>query len=778
MATETPDPQNLKSWKDAFQHPIPTVRKVEQELRRDIASNREKLRSLVGARYRELLETAETIVEMNTENQEVETKLAGLGLRCNADLIGKRQDYLADGNNDNNCRALAAQLALLHRCTTIIGRLLRKHKPLLLASKLVIISRQLYKALSQHANAPPFVEVLSSQLVNLQKTIRRRIERRLGSGNSSMEDIVDAMSAFRLSNSSSVLDIINRFHNFRLDSIVKQLEHRPRSREGILKALNLYIQTLQNTKTLSSRRLSDALAKLQGQPLLADHDILNLGDLDLDIFGRWVTNDVQNFTPWIKSDNFTKQSAEQLTKKWSKEAFNRFLEKSSAVLQDFDDFEDVLSLRKETLEIWLAAAPATITHSSVSVLEGIRDIFKMRLKSIIRNQANQLVSIGDTVKTHIDQWVSGDINQMQSLWDSSITSLEYSDGAVNFKKVVVNTFYGRDLKIMATLELYDSWLELIERSRSSIDDLRHTRWEDTLDEGEDDSKLEMNPIALLNEDDPHLLQEEQVNTIKQAFLELQKTFRAAAEASGDSDQSGKSAFLLRLIREVRRNSPSKILEDESLDFAQDTVPVLHEVLVNEILAHVPPSNIFPVPKKNTLRLPGRTLWDGAPELPNQPLPSTFRYFRRLVIAMENFGPDLWTPPAVKILKERLNKAVTESLSKNFERLHDYSHEKIDKEEDNEKKNSSDEESTNGTAKSNADDSKPQDVRDWKIQLALDAFYFRDALSVVSEKNDLLDSFIEKIQVDVEDGNSIVGRLQEAAHDFWKRTELLFGLLAN
>lgn len=48
MATDTPDVRNLKSWKEAFQYPIPTVRKVEQELRRDIASNREKLRSLVG----------------------------------------------------------------------------------------------------------------------------------------------------------------------------------------------------------------------------------------------------------------------------------------------------------------------------------------------------------------------------------------------------------------------------------------------------------------------------------------------------------------------------------------------------------------------------------------------------------------------------------------------------------------------------------------------------------------------------------------------------------
>jgi hypothetical protein len=48
MAPEAPDPQSLKSWHDAFQYPIPTVRRVEQELRRDISSNKEKLRALVG----------------------------------------------------------------------------------------------------------------------------------------------------------------------------------------------------------------------------------------------------------------------------------------------------------------------------------------------------------------------------------------------------------------------------------------------------------------------------------------------------------------------------------------------------------------------------------------------------------------------------------------------------------------------------------------------------------------------------------------------------------
>lgn len=48
MASEAPDPRTFQSWEDAFQYPIPTVRKLEQQLRTTADDNREKLRSLVG----------------------------------------------------------------------------------------------------------------------------------------------------------------------------------------------------------------------------------------------------------------------------------------------------------------------------------------------------------------------------------------------------------------------------------------------------------------------------------------------------------------------------------------------------------------------------------------------------------------------------------------------------------------------------------------------------------------------------------------------------------
>lgn len=48
MTTEAPDPRTFQTWEDAFQYPIPVVRKLEQQLRNNADANREKLRSLVG----------------------------------------------------------------------------------------------------------------------------------------------------------------------------------------------------------------------------------------------------------------------------------------------------------------------------------------------------------------------------------------------------------------------------------------------------------------------------------------------------------------------------------------------------------------------------------------------------------------------------------------------------------------------------------------------------------------------------------------------------------
>jgi hypothetical protein len=65
------------------------VRKLEQQLRTTADDNREKLRSLVGASYRSLLDTAETIIDMEAQMDQVESKLGRIGQNCNSRVLDK-----------------------------------------------------------------------------------------------------------------------------------------------------------------------------------------------------------------------------------------------------------------------------------------------------------------------------------------------------------------------------------------------------------------------------------------------------------------------------------------------------------------------------------------------------------------------------------------------------------------------------------------------------------------------------------------------------------------
>lgn len=62
--------------------------------------------SMYSARYRDLLGTAETIVEMNGEMHEVEENLVGIGRKCNPRSIEKKAEQLNRLRHDSSEKGL------------------------------------------------------------------------------------------------------------------------------------------------------------------------------------------------------------------------------------------------------------------------------------------------------------------------------------------------------------------------------------------------------------------------------------------------------------------------------------------------------------------------------------------------------------------------------------------------------------------------------------------------------------------------------------------------
>ncbi|OAX79101.1 hypothetical protein ACJ72_06583 [Emergomyces africanus] len=792
MATDVPDAHSLQSWQEAFQHPIPTVRRVEQELRRDIASNKDKLRSLVGVRYRELLGTAQTIIEMNEEIQEVEAKISNIGRRCNSRLIERKMDtgVVDEGVDD---RAIAAQLAFLHNCTSTSYRLFRKHGSNLLIAKLLVISRLLHKTLSQCNRAPAFLENLRGRLASLRRTLLKRIERRLAAPNYSSHEIIETMSAYCLATSSSSADALRHFHQVRLDAIHSILLREDPSFANVEQSLKLFIQTLKRTSEFLSGSLSDALGKLTAHPILDDPEVRQLDALGIDIFKRWVSNDIRNFTPWVKHTILSKLEAGKIIKDWSIEGFGKLTSGMTKNLEKSQNLKAILLLRRNLLDTWLPVQSSTPCHSPLDILKGIRDAVNNQLVSTLRAQSKGLTLLGLEISSTITGWSEAEERTSTlSLWDPDLTFLDFSGGAAAFKQEIINRTMGRDDNVLHILEAYNTWLAGVETCKDMIDELQQIRWEDIIEDDEDEDVLQ-NTVGMLNQDDPDLLQKEYEVTLTKSFLTLQTSLHGALANMSGSHRGRQAAFMLRVIREIRGHVPSGFLLAQGHLFADDIVPKLHDILAVEVISQLSPSIITrALQKRHGTRCAGRTLWEGNPPLPNQPSPSAFKFLRKLATTMERQGPDLWNPSAVDIVKAKLQKTIASCISADIENSAHKAPLDADSSIQNEQP---DGETPNGDAAPEevtttqlSSDLSPADgssdvMRDYQIQLAFDVFYLSEGLSVrnsstFSQAVDEFGTVVELIGKGVGfDSEVEIGILKTRAQEYWKQTHLLFGLLS-
>ncbi|KAF7161197.1 hypothetical protein CNMCM6106_008523 [Aspergillus hiratsukae] len=779
MASAGPNPQSLKSWQDAFQYPVPTVRHLEQELRRDIASNKERLRALVGMRYRELVGTAETIVLMNREIQEVDSTLADIGRRCNPRLIERMHAHMNQIKDDaqdkeTERRALGAQLSLLHRCTQAIAYLLRKRGSPLLMAKLLVVSRLLHKTLSQQKTIPPFLDNLRNQLASLRRTLLKRVDKRLASAKSTVDDIIESLAAYCLATSSSSDDAIRHFHHVRLEVIGNLLELTETSGENVPNALQIYIQTLQMSKTLLSRRLSDVLNKLKTRPILADPDILSLDELSVDVLGRWVAADVKNFTPWIKLSELSKPEAERTIKQWSRQAFDAFVKGCSHALTDWYNFSELLALRRRTLELWLSSLGSTPTHSPLNVLEGIRSAFNERLSQILSDQARELEQFGQAVSSVTTNWDAKEHVETLSLWDDELINLDISDGAAAFRQTIADRLLGRDADVSAVLAKYETWLAAIGKSKEYINEMKRVRWTDILEEGEEED-ADMDITAILNDDDTALLKDALQKSVRESLNLLQSSFAEILKIFGSSHRHKKAAFLLKLIRLVRKDLPVDFVSSDFV-FSKEIVPQLQQIITAQVVALTEPLIIWPRRASQTnTRLPGRSLWEGNPELPVQPSPAIFKFLRRLVDTMDDYGLGLWDVSTTQALKGALREEVSATAAatlKALEPVHDQEESTASKEAQTV------ENGDNGKIQTEADVAiGAQNTDDYKIQLYFDLVYLSNALATAEPARDPLSDAAESLSSSLNSNPKTVKILEQRAHDYWKRTHLLFGLLA-
>ena len=712
--------------------------------------------------YRDLLGTAERIIEMDKQMQEVEVALGEAGHACNSRAVGKIFDNYLSYRQDAASRrkdqySLASELAILQSCTTVMSRLLKHSRSSLLAAKILVLSRLTHKTLSQRQDSPPIVESLRNRLASLRRTLLHTIDKRLSDPDAEPVVLIEEMCAFSLATSSTPSDVLRHFHHVRLEAINQSLGKSKATHEDILNAMKLYIRTLRDSQIIFPKRLSDALSKLRLQPLLQQKDVRATSELNLRLHERWISDELRNYTPYLRHDEFQASEASKLLKSWAKQALDAFLSGTEAVLEhnrnpdmvhtgatadEPTKLESVLNLRKLTFEAWPWSGARLPGLDPAEVVDQLRDLFNDQLAKEANKTIDFIQAFTNEFQRIIDTGV-GDTKRAAeppNLWNSSLLETDLTNGATAFKETILHLYNGDSSspEIQICISQYTAFLTHAAAITNAIRTMRETRWDTPADDDMDDSlDADDAKSTLLSHDDPLTLETALNAALHRSTMLLNTRISAISAALPPTTPQPTTASALRILRAVQRTPPlTGTTAGAALPSA--ALATLHAHLARSV-AGPPAATLAAQWRAAASRAPAaRALWDGAPPLPGVASAAAFGALRALQAGMAGAGADLWGCGAVDAVRGEVARGVGGALR--------------------------------GVA---AEDGE----RDGRLQVLFDALYVLRA--VAAEKGEGEGACeVERLAKSVGVGGPELVRLRKGAADYWKKTYLLFALLAG
>ena len=793
---------------EAFKYPPPQIRQFHRNLTAELDEKSDRLRTLVGGNYRQLLGTAEMILQMREDINIVEDRLGNVGKGSGREVIermagglGKLKGTLREGRRAEEM-GWFARMKVLEMCQVFIGRLLRhdvygdedrkdgKRNNLVTAAKTLVLSRLLAKSLSEssarrYKEDNGLVEESKRRLSSLRRRLLRTIERTINrsSGDESREDLAQALSAYSLATSSGAKDVLRHFLHIRGEAIAHAFEDGQESKfetHAVLRALELYTRTLLDVQALVPRRLSQALAALKTKHLLKDQTVRDLEGLRLDVCEKWFGDDILHFTPYNRHDDLEGSQAVETLKGWAKKASEVLLQGLVEVLQSVTEFKVVVELRTKILQVWIKDGGKAKGFDPSVLLDGLRNVVNGRMVELLESRVSKLHLVGTEIEATLGTWRPGFTDVNQTLWDEEVLEMGIGNGATIFKQSIVSRTYGRNDAVSRAVKGYQAWRHLIDEVLAILDQLKKQRWDDDLENVEDDLSLDSRD-ALLSTEDPNMLQDRLEACLEEAYSGLNKTISTHLATYRDSEHIGQiSIYLLRVIRDIRSQLPKNV---SLQSFGLFLVPSLHENLASATAAE--PMQSF-VKSTSSKRVPGRGLWEGNPEMPVQPSPATFRFHHSLVHAMAQAGADLWSPAAVIALKRHLRTELGRAWKASLNTQTETTVAKVNGAKANGTATNGDVEPIElelpNTDVSEASQNGSSEVIDAEkrknvlIQSLFDIFVLQSSLEISPAIEDELQALAASMESQVELEPSARKRLGNAAKDYWKRTGLLFGLL--
>ncbi|EGS20721.1 uncharacterized protein CTHT_0025570 [Thermochaetoides thermophila DSM 1495] len=782
---------------------LPQIRAIHAALQTRAADIQSRLRTQVGASYRDLLGTADTIVAMRTEMDKAVGLLGAMGARCGAGVVSEKVKGLKEftaahaGKNIYGGKDLgvAAREKLLAGCLLGLREILgggsykadtsRKKKKsgdeLLRAARLYVLAKLLVQSLSGTGSTDAASARKSLENVHSPR-LRSHIAavlRSASDGPMRCGDVLKALGAHSLAETAGARDVLRYFLRVRSEAIALALDVNKDEDDGnetkqsadVTRALGLYAKTLLDVQSLVPKQLPDALHALKQDRLLENSLLKDMECLRLDIYKQWCGDEIQFYIPFIRHDDLEPSQAREMLLSWARSGSEVLLKGLNRTLERMTELKAIVELRTNVLKLWVAEGSKVRGIDQSTMLNELREVINNHMLRVLEAKVSKLRLVGSEVAATLSSWREGVTDQHTSLWDDVTaldTDLTTPNGAVDFTQAVIGRMHGCSDVVSKAIACYRSWFRVIEDAGRVVDTLRRQRWENDVDDLVEDEETIEERQQLLTRDDPAALSNHLTHLLAKAFGKLSEQLSSLWDAQKEGPNSGAvAAYLLRVLRDIRARLPDHELEklEQVKNFGLAMVPSLHEALAKAV-------SVGPLDELSTVTLTrrtvaGRALWEGEPELPCSPSPGAFKFLRNLTVAMRDAGADLWSLAAVAVLKKHLVPEISKAWVEALEGLSSNDNNAQVGESGGEKGSAGEKESNNVTS--------IEVHHDLLVQWLLDIHYLRLFLGPSEELfKELEDAVWKKTALDK---TAIETRLAKTSQDYHKRTTLLFGLLA-
>ncbi|KAH6605106.1 hypothetical protein Trco_006813 [Trichoderma cornu-damae] len=829
----TPDASKFTTSDQIFSanHTLPQIRSIHKALHVEIEEKASRLRTRVGGSYRDLLGTADAIVQMRDDNDAVQELLGNMGWRCGRAVVSAKVSALARfvGEEPKSGAAESARHRLLDGCLLVAGRLLRGRGELdesvgigdrmVLTAKVWVLSRLLVKSLGNdfpHDDARQAADAAKKKLDSLRRRLKRALETTVEKAgtDSDRDDVLKAVAAHSLANSSGAKDTLRHFLEVRSKAVAAALDsgedERARSPDDVIQGLRLYAQTLLDVQALVPKKLSQALNALTKKPLLEDASLRKLEGLRLDIFERWCGEEVKYYTPFIRHDDLDGMQAREMLDGWAEKGEEVLLRGLKKTLEPMHDFKSITELRTSLLRLWIREGSKVRGVDPRGVQNNLREAVNAQMLAVLDAKVTKLHIVGSEVRAALESWGDGVAGKSPGLWEDEGYEDALSSGARPFLQEVASRFYGRSDAVSEALNCYYSWFHIVDDVKEVVGQLEKQRWDNDFDEVEDEETMEARQ-QLLSKDDPKMLQQKLDASLDASFEALEKELQQLWEGKSNGGSSDAAAmYLIRVLRDIRRQLPER---DTIKSFGLSMVPALHQKIITSATSS--PVDEFVTAGLSGRVAVGRPLWDGDPPLPNQPSPETFQFLHSLLLSLSGAGVDLWTAAAIAALKRHVGRRLCEAWNRELQSIRFDAevkavNERAKEEEEEEEKEEETREATeesekeaepkddsrggDGESKDEAREKEEADggdkedgdgteagneqLRDLCTQWLFDVSLLR--LSIGNEAGEVADEF-QKLEDALFERSGLEDSSRQhvgkAAKNFWSRTSLLFALLA-